>query len=159
MGVMSKCGAPVVTIDSTSDAVANDWKLYFMEYAGLGATGATFVGDGTDDFFLKFDTAVHSSPQPATALVSPNDELDNVSLVAANASTLVQTHYKRPIPGRALYDWMQSIADGYTTYTTTVATYDAARKEWDDGKRGAKPYQPTQPGAVPTVLNQLKFSV
>lgn len=83
----------------------------------------------------------------------PNDELAAVNF---HVNT---TNFLRGIPGQAVFAWMKSIADGYSTYTTTVTTYDAARKEWDDGKRGAKPYQPTQPGAVPTVLDQLKYSV
>lgn len=52
------CGAPIVAIESTSDAELNTWALYFMEYTGLGATGITMRGDGTDSWFLPVATAV-----------------------------------------------------------------------------------------------------
>lgn len=66
----------------------------------------------------------------------PNDELAGVGLYTGTANT----SYMRTVPGQALYSWMASIQAGYTNYDSTVVEYEKARKEWDDGKRGAKPW-------------------
>ena len=149
--VYSKCGAPVVSIDSTSDAAAATYKLYFMEYTDLGATGLTMVGATGELFFLPVASKASVAGKGTAAQKMPVDELAGVSMIAG-------TVYKRAIPGQTIVSWLKCIGDGYKTYDATVVTYDAARKEWNDGKRGAKPYQPVQPAAPDALTSQLKYS-
>lgn len=144
-----------MSIDSTSNAAANDYALYFMEYTGIGATGLTLVGPSTGKFFLPVATKAYTETWATAAVKMPNDELAAVNVYTGTANT----SYARQIPGQALLSWMASVQAGYTNYDSTVVLYEAARKEWDDGKRGAKPYQPKQPDAAPTLLDQLKYSV
>jgi len=65
----------------------------------------------------------------------------------------------RSVPGTTLVDWMASITKHYTNHAATKVLFDKAVKDWNSGKRGAKPYVPAQPPAAATILDQLKFSV
>jgi hypothetical protein len=123
-----------------------------MEYTTLGATGLTMVGATSEKFFLPVATKATGSSKGTAAQKMPVTELEPVSFV-------VGTTYKRAIPGSTVLSWLKAIGDGYATYDATVVIYDAARKEWNDGKRGAKPYQPVQPAAADTLTDQLKYSV
>jgi len=67
--------------------------------------------------------------------------------------------YMRSVPGATLVDWMASITKLYTNHAATIGLFDKAVKDWNSGKRGAKPYVPAQPPAAATILDQLKFSV
>lgn len=103
----------------------------------------------TNVWFLPNNEASATAAVSTKAKAMPNDELAAVSFKMTTGG------FTRAIPGQAVLSWLKSIADGYATYNSTVTTYNAAKKEWDDGKRGAKPYQPKQPDAVPALLNQL----
>lgn len=87
--VLSNCGAPIITFESTSDAAANDYALYFMEYTGAAVTAGslTLVGAANALYFLPVATKVTNDPWVAAASKMPNDELSTVGLYTGTANT------------------------------------------------------------------------
>lgn len=152
---MSECGAPVVTIDSTSTAAANAYNLYVTEYTTLGADGLTLVGDTTNKeaYFLPFVSVAY-----AQGTVKADSKLGAEELGSVDFKPFTDGAYLRTVAGNAVLDWFASIKAGYDLYSADIKTYDADRAKWDKGELGAKPWVPTQPGAVPTILEQLKYS-
>jgi len=154
--VKSNCGAPIVTIGADSTATLGDFKLWVTEYTDK--TGGTLWGTGSELWWLPTtgsDAHVYPVSTPAKKL--GNAELGNVSMYQASTAAYAAqaTEYARVVPGSTLADWMAGITAQYAKYTATVALFDAARKEWDAGKRGAKPFSPSQPADIPASLNQL----
>lgn len=152
--IKSACGAPIVTI-ATSTATAADFKLWVTEYTDK--TGGTLIGTTGELYWLPIATDAHAYPVSTVAQKLGNTELGNVSMYQASTATYgaQATEYARVVPGSTLADWMAGITAQYAKYTATVALFDAARKEWDAGKRGAKPFSPSQPADIPASLNQL----
>jgi len=152
--IKSACGAPIVTI-ATSTATAADFKLWVTEYTDK--TGGTLIGTTGELYWLPIATDAHAYPVSTAAQKLGNTELGNVSMFQASTltKTASDTEYARVVPGSTLADWMAGITAQYAKYTATVALFDAARKEWDAGKRGAKPFSPSQPADIPASLNQL----
>merc|ERR1711957_164733 len=150
----STWGAPIVTI-ATSSATAADFKLWVTEYTDK--TGGTLIGTTGELYWLPIATDAHAYPVSTAAQKLGNTELGNVSMFQASTTTKTEsdTQYARVVPGSTLADWMAGITAQYAKYTATVALFDAARKEWDAGKRGAKPFSPSQPADIPASLNQL----
>jgi len=152
--IKSACGAPIVTI-ATSTATAADFKLWVTEYTDK--TGGTLIGTTGELYWLPIATDAHAYPVSTVPQKLGNTELGNVSMFQASTTTKLEsdTQYARVVPGSTLADWMAGITAQYAKYTATVALFDAARKEWDAGKRGAKPFSPSQPADIPASLNQL----
>ena len=152
--IKSACGAPIVSI-ATSSATAADFKLWVTEYTDK--TGGTLIGTTGELYWLPIATDAHAYPVSTPAQKLGNAELGNVSMYQASTltKTASDTEYARVVPGSTLADWMAGITAQYAKYTATVALFDAARKEWDAGKRGAKPFSPSQPADIPASLNQL----
>jgi len=152
--IKSACGAPIVTI-ATSSATAADFKLWVTEYTDK--TGGTLIGTTGELYWLPIATDAHAYPVSTAAQKLGNTELGNVSMYQASTAAYAAqaTEYARVVPGSTLADWMAGITAQYAKYTATVALFDAARKEWDAGKRGAKPFSPSQPADIPASLNQL----
>lgn len=152
--IKSACGAPIVTI-ATSTATAADFKLWVTEYTDK--TGGTLIGTTGELYWLPIATDAHAYPVSTVAQKLGNTELGNVSMFQASTltKTASDTEYARVVPGSTLADWMAGITAQYAKYTATVALFDAARLEWNDGKRGAKPFSPSQPADIPASLNQL----
>jgi len=153
--VKSNCGAPIVTIGADSTATLGDFKLWVTEYTDK--TGGTLWGTGSELWWLPTATDAHAYPVSTPAQKLGNAELGNVSMYQASTAAYAAqaTEYARVVPGSTLADWMAGITAQYAKYTATVALFDAARKEWDAGKRGAKPFSPSQPADIPASLNQL----
>lgn len=152
--IKSACGAPIVTI-ATSTATAADFKLWVTEYTDK--TGGTLIGTTGELYWLPIATDAHAYPVSTVAQKLGNTELGNVSMFQATTTTKTEsdTQYARVVPGSTLADWMAGITAQYAKYTATVALFDAARLEWNAGKRGAKPFSPSQPADIPASLNQL----
>jgi len=152
--IKSACGAPIVSI-ATSTATAADFKLWVTEYTDK--TGGTLEGTAGEKYWLPFATEAHAYPLSTVAQKLGNTELGNVSMYQASTANYAAQvgEYARVVPGSTLADWMAGITAQYAKYTATVALFDAARKEWDAGKRGAKPFSPSQPADIPASLNQL----
>jgi len=156
--VKSNCGAPIVTIAADSTAIAADFKLWVTEYTDkTGALGGALVGLSGEVYWLRTGSDANVYPAADAAKKLGNTELGSVTMYQASTANYAAqaTEYPRVVPGSTLADWMAGITAQYAKYTATVALFDAARKEWDAGKRGAKPFSPSQPADIPASLNQL----
>lgn len=156
--VKSNCGAPIVTIAADSTAIAGDFKLWVTEYTDkTGVLGGALVGLSGEVYWLRTGSDANVYPAADAAQKLGNTELGSVTMYQASTANYAAqaTEYPRVVPGSTLADWMAGITAQYAKYTATVALFDAARKEWDAGKRGAKPFSPSQPADIPASLNQL----